>query len=167
MTIKNSHTKIGKRTSANSISQMVQLHERHNYSSLELDEKLMLATCDSKAPLIADVCKRGGAWPALWDTARHLGSRHTLGLQYLTRLLAHHGRGSTPCPQCDTDVSDGATTLIDHVLQKHEGAFRDFPQSLSSACSQIERYYLCIYQPYFYLYNYFAVCTCAPRRAIS
>ena len=81
----------------------------------------MLATCDSKAPLIADVCKRGGAWPALWDTARHLGSRHTLGLQYLTRLLAHHGRGSAPCPQCNTDLSDGATTLIDRVLQKHEG----------------------------------------------
>ena len=86
---------------------------------LETDKEKMLATCDTKAPLIANVCKCGGAWPAVWDSARHLGSRHTLGLQSLTRLLAHHGKGSSPCPKCDVVLSDSTTTLIDHVLCAH------------------------------------------------
>ena len=42
----------------------------------------------SKVPLIAEVCKQGGSWPALWDTVRHLGSRHTVGLQHLSRMQA-------------------------------------------------------------------------------
>ena len=47
---------------------------------------------------------------------RSEGTAYPRTPQYLIRLLAYHGRGSTPCPQCDTDLSDGATTLIDHVL---------------------------------------------------
>ena len=79
---------------------------------LEIDKEIMLATCDTKAPLIADVCKCSGAWPAVWDSARHLGSRHTLGLQSLTRLLAHHGRGSSPCPKSPTVNSASFPTVL-------------------------------------------------------
>jgi len=85
---------------------------------LEKDKKMTLATRNTKAPLIADVSGQGGVWPAVWDSARHLGSRHMASLQSLTHILAHHGRGSSPCPQCDTDLSN--TTLIDHVLQSHK-----------------------------------------------
>ena len=79
---------------------------------LEIDKEIILATCDTKAPLIADICKCSGAWPAVWDSARHLGSRHTLGLQSLTRLLAHHGRGSSPCPKSPTVNSASFPTVL-------------------------------------------------------
>ena len=76
----------------------------------------------SKAPLIAEVCKQGGSWPALWDTVRHLGSRHTVGLQHLSRMQAHHGRGPKPCPLCEEQLS--GVTLTDHVLSSHNQEFQ-------------------------------------------
>ena len=76
----------------------------------------------SKAPLIAKVCKQGGSWPALWDTVRHLGSRHTVGLQHLSRMQAHHGRGPKPCPLCEEQLS--GVTLTDHVLSSHNQEFQ-------------------------------------------
>ena len=82
------------------------------------DKTLLLDLCFSKAPLIAKVVRDGGSWPALWDSVRHLGSRHTIGLQNLTRMLAHHGRGSKPCPLCDQLLSGGS--LTDHVLTLHK-----------------------------------------------
>ena len=57
----------------------------------------------------------GGSWPKLWDCALHLGSKHLKGLQNLTRLMAHHGRGSKPCPLCDAPTHP----LIEHVLTQH------------------------------------------------
>ena len=47
----------------------------------------------------------------LWDSAHHLGTKHLKGLQNLTRLLAHHGQGSKPCPLCDAPTHP----LIEHV----------------------------------------------------
>ena len=70
----------------------------------------------SKAPLIAEVCKQGGSWPALWDTVRHLGSRHTVGLQHLSRMQAH---GPKPCPLCEEQHS--GVTLTDHALSSQDG----------------------------------------------
>ncbi len=45
-----------------------------------------------------------------------LGLRHTRGLQALSRILCHHGRGAKPCPLCEgvPDVS-----LLDHLLSAH------------------------------------------------
>ena len=57
----------------------------------------------------------GGSWPKLWDGARHLGTKHLRGLQNLTRLMAHHGQGSKPCPLCDAHTHP----LIEHVLTQH------------------------------------------------
>jgi len=68
-----------------------------------------------KAPLIAQVVKAGGSWPKLWDSAHHLDTKHLKGLQNLTRLMAHHGQGSKPCPLCDAPTHP----LIEHVLAQH------------------------------------------------
>ena len=50
------------------------------------DRRMQMNKC-VKAPLIAEVEKRGGSWLALWDTALHLGSCHATGLQHLSRTL--------------------------------------------------------------------------------
>ena len=39
---------------------------------------------------LVEVVKREGSWPALWDVALDLGSRHTTFIQYLTKILSHH-----------------------------------------------------------------------------
>ena len=80
-----------------------------------LDKEVTIEKCTSKAPPIAQVVIKGGSWPRLWDYASHLDSRHLRGLQNLTRLMAHHGRGTKPCPLCD----DSTQLLIDHVLACH------------------------------------------------
>ena len=63
---------------------------------------------------IVDVVKRGGSWPALCDVSLHHGSRHTAGLQHLTRILAHHGNELKPCPMCNECLM--RRSLIDHIL---------------------------------------------------
>ena len=82
---------------------------------LKIDKAQSLEKCALKAPLIAQVVVAGGSWPKLWDNALHLGSRHLKGLKNLTRIMAHHGQGSKPCPLCDTSTQP----LIDHVLAQH------------------------------------------------
>ena len=62
------------------------------------DTTMLLDLCTMKSPLIAEVVNLGGSRPALWDTVTHLGSCHTTGLQHLSRMLSHHGRGCKPCP---------------------------------------------------------------------
>ena len=81
----------------------------------KIDKDHVLEKCVLKAPLIAQVVSAGGSWPKLWDAALHLGSKHLQGLQNLTKLMAHHGRGSKPCPLCDAST----LPLLDHVLNQH------------------------------------------------
>ena len=85
---------------------------------LSADKAFLLNKCTAKSPLIAEIPKQGGSWPALWDTVRHLGSRHTVGLQHISRMLAHHGRGSKPCPLCNDQLS--GSSLSDHVIMLHK-----------------------------------------------
>ena len=61
-----------------------------------------------------DVVMRGGSWPALCDVSLHHGSRHTAGLQHLTRILAHHGNELKPCPMCNACLM--RRSLIDYIL---------------------------------------------------
>ena len=82
------------------------------------DKTMLLDLCIMKAPLIAEVVKLDDSGPALWDTVRQLGSRHTVGLQHLSRMLSHHGRGSKPCPLCDDELSGGSLTA--HILTQHK-----------------------------------------------
>ena len=71
----------------------------------------------SKAPLIAEVCKQGGSWPALWDTVRHLGSRHTVGLQ--------HYLGCKRTMEASHNLALCAGVILtDHVLSSHNQAFQ-------------------------------------------
>ena len=71
-----------------------------------------------KSPSIACIIRRDGSWPKLWDSALHLGSRHTIGLQNLSRLLVHHGNGLHPCPLCDEQGL--SIPIIDHVISAHK-----------------------------------------------
>ena len=60
-------------------------------------------------------------------------------IQSLNQLLAHHGRGSSPCPKCDTEFSDNTTYMMDHEATGfHMNLnlllnFQDSPPSLLSA----------------------------------
>lgn len=83
----------------------------------KIDIKKNIEKCSVKAPAIADVIKCGGSWCKLWDSTLHMGTRHTTGLQALSRVLAHHGRGSKPCPLCNKNNLD--TSVIAHFLKEH------------------------------------------------
>ena len=54
----------------------------------------------SESPLIAQVERQAG-WARLRDAALDYGVSHTRGLQLLSRVLSHHGKGNHPCPLCD------------------------------------------------------------------
>jgi len=40
-----------------------------------------------------------------------------VGLQALSRLMSHHGRGSKPFPSCEEDSL--ADSVLNHVLARH------------------------------------------------
>ena len=61
--------------------------------------------------------------------ALHLGSRHTAGLQHLTRILAHHGHGLKPCPMYDECLM--RRSLVDYILDAH-GKELELPVLLST-----------------------------------
>ena len=48
-----------------------------------------------------------------------LGVSHTRGLQSLSRLLSHHGKGNHPCPLCDIVLLEDS--VIGHLLSNHCG----------------------------------------------
>ena len=87
----------------------------------EIDKEKLIRQCYEKSPTIADVSSRDGSWSKLWDTALHLGSRHTMGLRKLSRLMAHHGRGLHPCSLCDEQDLD--MSVIDHFMCEHHQEF--------------------------------------------
>ena len=84
-----------------------------------IDRDKLVEKCSMKSPSIACIIRKGGSWPKLWDSALHLGSRHTIGLQNLSRLLVHHGRALHPCPLCDEQGL--SIPIIDHVISAHKG----------------------------------------------
>ena len=57
---------------------------------------MSIQKCKNKAPLIAEVAEKS-RWPRIWDTA---------GLQALTKLMSHHGRGRRPCLFCEDSDFD-------------------------------------------------------------
>ena len=67
----------------------------------QADRVSKLKKCKERAPLIVEVVNKGGSWARVLDSALHLGTWHTDGLKALSRMLAHHGHGSKPCPLCD------------------------------------------------------------------
>ena len=64
------------------------------------DRQKLIDICREKAPVIAVVAGQVG-WARLWDAALDFGGKTVRGMQMLTRVMSHHGRGSQPCPLCD------------------------------------------------------------------
>ncbi len=81
-----------------------------------VDHKLLLERCAVKAPLIAEIEERIG-WARFWDATLNLGVQHTRGLQMLSRVMSHHGRGNRPCPLCDTAPLE--SSVMEHLLGAH------------------------------------------------
>ena len=55
----------------------------------------------------------------LWDAALDYGVSRTRGLQLLSRVLSHHGKGNHSCPLCDTGPLEDS--VMGHLLSNHYG----------------------------------------------
>ena len=80
------------------------------------DKLKLVGRCWEKAPVIAEVAGRVG-WARLWDAALNYGGKTTRGLQMLSRVMSHHGRGGRPCPLCD--VVPLRSSVMVHILGNH------------------------------------------------
>ena len=104
----------------------------------QADRVSKLEKCRERAPLIVEVVNKGGSWARLWDSALHLGTRHTDGLKALSRMLAHHGHGSKLRPLCDEN--NLAPNPIRHLLRVHQheiGLDRTLVDSVDQLVTQI------------------------------
>ena len=57
------------------------------------DRQTLVDRCCVKAPVIAKVAKQVG-WARLWDATLDIRGKAVRGLQMLSRVMSHHGRGS-------------------------------------------------------------------------
>ena len=74
-----------------------------------------LVRCREKASVIVRVEEEVG-WRRLQDELLSFKLRHMEGLQALSGLMSHHGRGSKPCPFCEEDSL--ADSVLNHVLAR-------------------------------------------------
>ena len=51
-----------------------------------------MGRCGEKAPVIAEIVGRVG-WARLWDVALDSGGKPVWGMQMVSRVMSHHGRG--------------------------------------------------------------------------
>ena len=82
------------------------------------DRQKLIDRCREKAPVIAVIAGQVG-WARLWDAALDFGGKTVRGMQMLTRVMSHHGRGSRPCPLCDDATLQ--SSVLDHILANHGG----------------------------------------------
>ena len=61
----------------------------------------------------------------MWDELLVYKSWHLEGLQALSRLMSHHGRGSKPCTLCDS--TNLTVSVLSHVLLRHSDVFKVQP----------------------------------------
>ena len=73
--------------------------------------------CKEKAPLIARIEEEIG-WRKLWGDLLDYQKITTGGLQSLSRIMSHHGKGGNPCPCCDK-IPDQRTSLFKHFVAVH------------------------------------------------
>ena len=73
------------------------------------DRSSSCSQCVEKSFLIAEVAKDMG-WSKLWDT---FGEKYTTGLQKLSQVISHHGRGQYPWPLCEN--SEFRTTVLNRT----------------------------------------------------
>ena len=60
------------------------------------DRRILVDRCGEKALVIAEVAGRVG-WARLWDAALDSGGKTVRGMQMLSRVMSHHGRGGRAC----------------------------------------------------------------------
>ena len=89
-----------------------------------VDHSRLLRKCREKAALIVRVEELVG-WRRLWDELLVYKSRHLEGLQALSRLMSHHGRGSKPCTLCD--ITNLTVSVLSHVLLRHNDVLKVQP----------------------------------------
>ena len=82
----------------------------------KIDRQKQFSQCVEKSHLIAEVAK-DISWSKLWDTCLSFGEKYTTGLQKLSRVMSHHGRGQYPCPLYEN--SEFRTTVIEHIMEYH------------------------------------------------
>ena len=57
----------------------------------------------------------------MWDRTLEFGVQHARGLQTISRVMAHHGFGSQPCPLCE--AGDLQVSVYHHLLDIHKHKF--------------------------------------------
>ena len=85
----------------------------------QADKVSKLEKCRERAPLIVGVVDKGesrGQTLGFCTTSGYMA--YTDGLKALSRMLAHHGHGSKPCPLCDEN--NLAPNPIGHLLRVHQ-----------------------------------------------
>ena len=115
-----------------------------------VDHNLLVERCAVKAPLIAEVEESVG-WARLWDGTLNFGIQHTRGLQVLSRVMSHHGRGCRPCPLCESAPLE--TSVFNHVLCEHFGELG--PEPGSEVLHRLVDFNLSFLAKFRNLYSYF------------
>ena len=104
------------------------------------DRQMLVDRCWVKAPVIAEVARRVG-WARLWDVTLDIGGKAVRGLQMLSRVMSHHGRGSRPCPLCDAAALQ--STVLDHILEHHRGELLLEPElDVNQLLTLLEQFHL-------------------------
>ena len=83
-----------------------------------IDRRTVLVKYAEKAPTIAKVAEHLG-WVKLWDQTLDLGGKAVLGLQMISRVMSHHGRGMHPYHLCKEETALGDVTLLEHIITTH------------------------------------------------
>ena len=70
--------------------------------------------------MIAKAAKHLG-WAKLRDQTLDLGGKAVLGLQMVSRVMSHHGRGMHLCHlyKEETALGDVTYTLLEHIITTH------------------------------------------------
>ena len=106
--------------------------------------------CWEKAPVIAEVARRVG-WARLWDATLDIGGKAVRGLQMLSRVMSHHGRGSRP--RCDAAALQ--SSVLDHILEHHKAElFLEPERDVGQLLTLLEQFHLNILQKFSNLYVY-------------
>ena len=96
--------------------------------------------------MIAEVARQVG-WAQLWDATLDIGGKAVRGLQMLSRVMSHHGRGSRPCPQCDAAALQ--SSVLDRILEHHKAELFLEPElNVGQLLTLMEQFHLNILQKF-------------------
>ena len=102
--------------------------------------------------MIAEVARQVG-WARLWDATLDIGGKAVRGLQMLSRVMSHHGRGSQPSPRCDAAALQ--SSVLDHILEHHKAELFLEPElDVGQLLTLLEQFHLNILGKFSNLYVY-------------